>query len=147
MIFSELGLTEGESSSDLFLAAVKTANSTTLLGDVNSENILYLAHYSKDRDIQGFYYRPDICVWTNGLTAKADMIYPLTAEMNPSSYKALYVIRIGVHNGDPFEDRRFIDHYDFRADRECALAFAVPASHFAMIKIELDKTTQKYVVI
>lgn len=120
--------------------------SLPVLGCSNTPKIICLAHLSADPQILTFHVDVSLCVWSDRLAVDPKGIADITAEGNPRSYRALYLIRVGVE--DALNESEVLPMKRTRPGAsEYAIGFPLRAGDFGRILIAYDETKDQLVAV
>jgi len=123
-----------------FLQALEAAaNTVPTIGDPSPDEIIGLAHYSKDPNISSFRSSSKY-QWTHRVCDTQDCISAIT-QLGEIRFKAVYVIRLAI--GSSYTKRCS----DVGVTKEYALGIPVPNGSFSKLLLEFNETTRSYSVV
>jgi len=141
-----MGITSRGQRTALHEQADALLESLPVLGSSQASRIVCLAHLSADPEITEFHVDAAHCVWSDTLASDIPGVTRITSDMDPASYRALYLIKVGVHHWP--EPSEVIPTVKRRPGAlECALGFPLALNDFAKLLVTHDADTDQLVVV
>ncbi len=131
---------------DVYQRADDLLATLPVLGCAQAPRTIWLAHFSANTAITSFHLDSSKCVCVDTLAIDIKRIGATTGDMEPASYRALYLIKVGVIAWPDSSD--LIPTVKKRPGAwECTLGFSVAAGSFGKILVTHDATTDELIVV
>lgn len=125
----------------LFNHLMTEARKLPVLVNPNSNDIRYLLHFSTDNNITLFKPRPMNYCWADVFSANVGIVGQITNSYRPADYSSIYVLRIGLTNGQILAHSPIVGNTVNGRPGDCTeygIAQPVRIGDFGRIDITLD---------